>query len=138
LNQLSTVANNVEHRRFHSNTRHVIATATPSLHCCAAVSLALGALPRAPLRRPLLYRASPPTSPSRAVGPRRRPLRPPEHCRRLRTLPRRTIFSTAPPLAISGENPAAPPCPAQPPPLPLGVPTGHATPCPLVGVGRLG
>jgi hypothetical protein len=50
--------------------------------------------------------------------------------------PRRAIFSTPPPLPVSGENPAAQPCPAQPPLLPRGVPTGHATARPLAKLRR--
>jgi hypothetical protein len=61
------------------------------------------------------------TSPvlSSSCRTRRRPPRPLE----LRCRPRT-------PPAVSGENPAAPPCPAQPPSAPRGVPTGRATPRP--------
>jgi hypothetical protein len=45
-------------------------------------------------------------------------------------------FSSSPPSAVSGENPTAPPCPAQPSSLPRGVPAGCATPCPPAGSGR--
>jgi hypothetical protein len=70
--------------------------------------------------------------PSSSCRTHRRPPRPPELHRHLGTPPHRAIFSASPPPGVSGENPAAPSCPTQPPSLPCGVPIGRATPRPLV------
>jgi hypothetical protein len=70
--------------------------------------------------------------PSSSSRNRRCPPQPPELRYRLGTPPHRAVFSTPQPSAVSGENPAAPPCSAQQPSLPRGVLVGRATPRPPV------
>jgi hypothetical protein len=100
------------------------AAAAPSSHRCAIVP-------------PFGPRLTSPV-PSSSCRTHRLTPRPPELRHRLGTPPHRAIFSAPPSPTVSGENPAAPPCLAQPPSVPRGVPAGCATPRLLAGVGRLG
>jgi hypothetical protein len=68
--------------------------------------------------------------PSSSYRTHRRPPQPPVLRCHLAMPPRRAVLSAPPPPAISGENPAASPCPTQPSSLPRGVPAGRATPMP--------
>jgi hypothetical protein len=110
-------------------SRTVASTLSSCRH--TIVSPPLGELHSAPLSAPSGRRLTSPVLSSNCRTCQCPPW-PLELHHRLGTPLCRAVFSTAPPPAISGENPATPPCSAQPPSVPHGVRTLRTTPRPLV------